>query len=48
MKIAPLMAEYSRHENIHAVNGSWRKPVIPPLWDGRAAERIVKVLLEEL
>lgn len=31
-----------------AVNGAWRKPVIPPLWDGRAAERIVRILLEEL
>ena len=31
-----------------AVNGPLRKPVIPPLWDGRAAERIVKILLEEL
>jgi len=31
-----------------AVNGDWRKPVIPPLWDGRAAERIVRILLEEL
>jgi UDP-N-acetylglucosamine 2-epimerase (non-hydrolysing) len=31
-----------------AVNGAWHKPVIPPLWDGRAAERIVRILLEEL
>ncbi len=31
-----------------AVNGDWRKPVIPPLWDGRAAKRIVRILLEEL
>ena len=31
-----------------AVNGPLRKPVTPPLWDGRAAERIVKILLEEL
>jgi UDP-N-acetylglucosamine 2-epimerase (non-hydrolysing) len=30
------------------MNGAWRKPVIPPLWDGRAAERIVRTLLEEL
>ena len=31
-----------------ALNGGWRKPVIPPLWDGCAAERIVKILLEKL
>ena len=31
-----------------AMNGDWREPVIPPLWDGRAAERIVETLLEEL
>ncbi len=30
------------------MKGGWRKPVIPPLWDGRAAERIVRILLEEL
>ena len=29
-----------------AINGSWREPQIPPLWDGCAAERIVKTLLE--
>lgn len=31
-----------------ALNGGWHKPVIPPLWDGRAAERIVRILLEEI
>jgi UDP-N-acetylglucosamine 2-epimerase (non-hydrolysing) len=31
-----------------AVNGAWRKSVLPPLWDGCAAERIVRILLEEL
>ncbi len=30
-----------------AVNGGWRKSMTPPLWDGHAAERIVKILLEE-
>jgi UDP-N-acetylglucosamine 2-epimerase (non-hydrolysing) len=29
-------------------NGKWRIPEIPPLWDGRAAERIVEILLREL
>jgi len=31
-----------------AVNGGWRKPQMPPLWDGRASERIVKILLDRL
>ena len=30
------------------IDGSWRKPQTPPLWDGRAAERIVKILFEKL
>lgn len=30
------------------VNGDWHKPQIPRLWDGRAAERIVKILLDKL
>jgi len=30
----------------HAVNGGWREPGIPPLWDGGAARRIVDVLSE--
>jgi len=31
-----------------ATGGNWRETQIPPLWDGRAAERIVKILLEKL
>lgn len=31
-----------------AVNGCWRNFQIPPLWDGHAAERIVKILLDRL
>jgi len=31
-----------------AVEGRWRRGGVPPLWDGRAAQRIVKVLLEKL
>ncbi len=27
------------------MDGKWREPQIPPLWDGRAAERIVEVLI---
>ncbi len=29
-----------------ALSGRWKKGAIPPLWDGRAAERIVDALLE--
>jgi UDP-N-acetylglucosamine 2-epimerase (non-hydrolysing) len=32
----------------NAMNGNWRKPQIPPLWDGHAAERIVSILEERL
>ena len=32
----------------HAVNGEWREPGTPPLWDGRAAQRIVDILLDKL
>ncbi len=32
----------------NAVCRSWREPKVPPLWDGRAAERIVQVLLKQL
>jgi UDP-N-acetylglucosamine 2-epimerase (non-hydrolysing) len=31
-----------------ATSGNWREPQIPPLWDGKAAQRIVKILLDEL
>ena len=31
-----------------AIDGNCAKSMIPPLWDGRAAERIVATLLEEL
>jgi UDP-N-acetylglucosamine 2-epimerase (non-hydrolysing) len=27
-----------------AVSGKWREPQVPPLWDGRAAERIVGIM----
>ncbi len=30
-----------------AIDNSFREPQIPPLWDGHAAERIVKTLLEK-
>jgi len=32
----------------NAVSGNWREPQIPPLWDGNAAQRIVKIMLELL
>jgi len=31
-----------------AIGANWREPQTPPLWDGRAAKRIVKILLEKL
>lgn len=27
-------------------SGQWREPQVPPLWDGRAAERIVRVMVQ--
>jgi UDP-N-acetylglucosamine 2-epimerase (non-hydrolysing) len=32
----------------NATSGNWREPQIPPLWDGKAAQRIVKILLDEI
>ena len=34
------------YENVK--NGKWRKPQIPPLWDGMASQRIVKIILDIL
>jgi len=31
----------------NAADGNWQESRVPPLWDGRAAERIVRVLLGE-
>jgi UDP-N-acetylglucosamine 2-epimerase (non-hydrolysing) len=28
-------------------SGKWREPKIPPLWDGKAAQRILRILLKE-
>lgn len=32
----------------NATSGNWREPQVPPLWDGHAAERIVKVMIDKL
>jgi UDP-N-acetylglucosamine 2-epimerase (non-hydrolysing) len=32
----------------NVMDGKWREPKIPPLWDGQAAERIVKILKREI
>jgi UDP-N-acetylglucosamine 2-epimerase (non-hydrolysing) len=32
----------------NAMSGNWRSPQIPPLWDGHASERIVKIILENI
>lgn len=31
-----------------ALNSGWREPQVPPLWDGHAAEHIIRVLLKKL
>ena len=28
----------------NAISGNWRRPQVPPLWDGNAAQRIVKIM----
>lgn len=40
---AKIIAAYK-----NAISGTWRQPKIPPLWDGHAAQRIVRILLERL
>lgn len=40
---AKIIEGYNR-----AMNGQLRNFEIPPLWDGHAAERIVKILLQRL
>jgi len=32
----------------NVTSGNWREPQIPSLWDGKAAQRIVKILLEKI
>jgi len=32
----------------HILNGNWKKGTIPELWDGKAAERIIAVLVKKL
>jgi len=32
----------------NATDGNWRDPQIPPLWDGKAAERIVRKMLKSI
>ena len=32
----------------NATSGNWRQPQVPPLWDGKAAERIVKILSDTI
>ena len=31
----------------HVLDGKYHQPDVPPLWDGKAAERIVKILLQK-
>jgi UDP-N-acetylglucosamine 2-epimerase (non-hydrolysing) len=32
----------------HVISGNWREPQVPPLWDGKAAERIVRIMADRL
>ena len=32
----------------NVTSGEWREPQIPPLWDGKAAQRIVRILIKGL
>jgi UDP-N-acetylglucosamine 2-epimerase (non-hydrolysing) len=32
----------------NATGSTWREPQTPPLWDGKAAQRIVRILLDQL
>ncbi len=38
-----ILAAYEKTKN-----GHWREPQIPPLWDGKAAERIVRIMKETI
>lgn len=29
------------------ISGNWRQSAVPPLWDGKSAERIVTILLQK-
>jgi len=33
---------------VEILNGKARKGIVPPLWDGHAAERIAEILVEKL
>ena len=46
IKIAPLMEAYKVYANINA--GQWPQSRTPELWDGKAAQRIVKIIAEKL
>ncbi len=32
----------------NATSGNWREPQIPPLWDGKAAKRIVEIIVKSI
>lgn len=40
-------AERLRSGVADALNGNWRKGIVPDLWDGHAAERIANILVEQ-
>ncbi len=45
MKTAPLMEAYEAYADISA--GQWPQSRTPELWDGKAAQRIVKTIAEK-
>ncbi len=45
--LLPLDVDVIVHAADKALAGRWKRGEIPPLWDGRAAERIARTLVEE-
>ena len=46
--LVDLDAERIQEMGRNALRGKWKEGTVPELWDGRAAERLVKILVNEL